>query len=357
MSTPAEAALLREELLAEPDNLDLRRRYLACRTHDLLALDEWRARLCLVALAVLLSMAAYGVLGLVVGATLPGAVVVSAGSLHMETGSAGTRMSNHGAAVVTRGGTALAALTSGVAFLPAGAIVGSILGGLLAATRLGALLAIGGPRPWWGYCLPLRMRSCGWASGGAASPEPAPEEVFLIHPGNEAFLAGGRAPLPDRTPWHAPVGALLLAALLLLTAATLAREEPPIPQRFLEEPWRPAPWPVLAAFTLGAVVLLVRVPVLFRLWQRCRRLETDGEVVFGRVLACTATPLPAVQTESGRVGQGWQIDLHYEFTTRYGRVVADKVRFCRAEPAQEQGPAVGTPVAVLCTGEDIYEIL
>jgi hypothetical protein len=145
--------------------------------------------------------------------------------------------------------------------------------------------------------------------------------------------------------------------MLLAAAVMFGQETPPLPQRFLEETWRRAPPLVLAAFVLAAVVLLIRAPLLYRQWQRSRRLEREGEVLFGQVAACTLVRASSVDAESGRASHGWHVDLHYEFTTRCGRLIRDEMRFTRGEMAAEQAPTAGTPVAILCTSDGLYQIL
>jgi hypothetical protein len=357
MSTQPDPALLREQLLADPDNLDLRRQYLVCRTRALRAQDERRAQLSVIAIGSLLGMAVLGLVGLVLGATMPGAVVVSVGSMHMETSAAGMKVHSHGAAAVSRGRTASAALASAVGLLPIGAILGGALGGLLAGSRFGHRLGLHGPRPWWGYCLPLRYPRDGQASGQFAPLEGVPAEVFLVHASNEAFLHRGSALLPGRTPWHASVVALQMGVVLLFAAVMLGMCTVLIPQHFLDEIWHLAPWPVVAGLVAVAMVLLIQARELHRQWWRCRRLERDGEVLFGQATACTVACANSVDDQSGCVSHGWQVDLHYEFTTPSGVVISDKVRFTRGEMAEEQAPTAGTPVAVLYVGEGLYQIL
>jgi hypothetical protein len=356
MSASEDPLLLREQLLDNPGDAQLRCRYLACRTPELLARDRQRAVAAVVVAAALVGMVAFGALGLLLGGMGGGTMVVSIGSVHMETRHGQIQVRSHGAAVVSQGGGVKGALSAASGTMPIGGILGALVG-LAVGGCIAGRLANDGPRSWLAYCPGVkdRRRRRVVTEQATAQESAPPTELFLVHPSNRAFLDGQVNDFHDRPAWSEPVRHLGLAGMMLFLVQVLQMKEPPIPQRFLEEPWRPAPVPVVLCFLgVGIYLLLLGAGAGLRWWQG-RRLLAEGQILYGQVVTCSAIPRTASDSE-GAVIRFWQVDLQYEFTTT-GQTVTDHIQFRRGELDGRQPPAPGTAVAILYAAEHLYQIL
>jgi hypothetical protein len=223
--TEPEAAALRDALLLRPDDAELRQRYLSARTPALFRRDRLRAAVAVTVGWALLGATLMAPLGAWMS-TGGGSVVLSAGSVVVETNGPQMRVQGNGATVVARNGGAAAMAVGAVGMAQLGLILGALLGLFL---RAGAWdrLAQHGPLAWPAYGLGL------WSPPTPAAPAETasfPADVFLLDPSHRDFLTGRAGSVAGPSSLILLVELLFTYLVLPVALLDMAGGEPSLPE-------------------------------------------------------------------------------------------------------------------------------